>query len=134
MNNPNVNDSACLCPEDQDTGAKTREVTYRPAMDLYEFSDRYEVHFDVPGTAAEQVDITVDDGVLSVAARVAGRTGASAQGIHTEFGVGDYRRQVRLGEDIDQDALEASYAHGVLVVSLPKRTARQARRIEVNAG
>lgn len=107
---------------------------YRPAIDVYEAPDRYELHADIPGTSSDQVSLTLREGVLSIDARVPPRHDADMRPLALEFGVGDYRRSVRLGEDVDADALEASYRNGVLVVRLPKRAEHRQRRIEVRAG
>lgn len=129
--------NCCCVPATRTEGpgvAKEAQVTFSPPMDFYEFADRYEMWLDVPGAGPEDIEITLNDGVLSIEARVAGRIGEGAQRLHTEYAVGDYRRQVRLGEDIDEAALGATCADGVLVLSLSKRARRQARRIEVSGG
>jgi HSP20 family protein len=113
---------------------KTGDVTYRPPLDLYDLPDRYEIHFDLPGASPEDIDVTVDDGVLTVEARVPWRYPEGLEPLHVEFGIGDFRRQVRIGEDIDSEALEASYVDGVLTIALPKRAERRARRVQVRAG
>jgi len=107
---------------------------YRPAIDLYEAPDRYELHADIPGTSSDRISLTLREGVLSIDARVPPRYDADMRPLALEFGVGDYRRSVRLGEDVDADTLEASYRDGVLVVRLPKRAEHRQRRIEVRAG
>jgi len=113
---------------------KTSDVTYRPPLDLYDLGDRYEIQFDVPGTTAEAIEVTVHDQVLTVEARVQARYPGNITPLLGEYGVGDFRRQVRLGEDIDSQSLSAIYTDGVLTLSLPKRAERQPRRIEVRAG
>lgn len=113
---------------------KTSDVTYRPPLDLYDLGDRYEVHLDVPGTTAEAIDVAVDDQVLTIEAPVDARYPENITPLLGEYGVGDFRRHVRLGEDIDSDALTATYTDGVLTLALPKRAERQPRRIEVRTG
>ncbi len=117
--------------------AKHAEVTYRPGADFIEFSDRYEMVFDLPGATADSVSLTIDEGVLTLEASVrrdGDERGPSGDNtwIAREFGVGDFRRRVRIGEDIDDERMTASLTEGVLTVTLPKRAARQARRIEIN--
>lgn len=116
-----------------DSHGKTSDLTYRPPLDLYDFGDRYEIHFDVPGTTAEAIDVTVNDQVLTVEARVENRYPGNITPLLGEYGVGDFRRQVRLGEDIDSEALSATYTNGVLTLVLPKRAERRPRRIQVQA-
>jgi len=117
------------------TGRKTGDLTYRPLMDLYDLGDRYEAQMDLPGSAPELIEVTAHQGVLTVEARVRDRWAeAGLTPVHAEYGIGDFRRRVRLGEDIDPEKLEARYADGVLSLILPKRAERRPRRIEVNAG
>lgn len=117
--------------------AKHAEVTYRPGTDFIEFQDRYQMIFDLPGATAETVSLTIDEGVLTLEAGVRrdiGERGPASDNawIAREFGVGDFRRRVRIGEDIDDERMTASLSDGVLTVTLPKRAARKARRIEIN--
>jgi len=131
--------SADLTNTERETSAvkQTSVVTYRPAMDLYEYADRYEVHFDVPGSTPEGIEVTVNEGRLTIAARVAHRgpirrDHAEITPLLHEFGIGDFHRVIRIGEDIDREALAADYTDGVLVLTLPKRRERQPRRIRVS--
>ncbi len=117
--------------------AKHAEVTYRPGTDFIEFPDRYQMIFDLPGATADTVSLTIDEGVLTLEAGVRrdiGERGPASDNawIAREFGVGDFRRRVRIGEDIDDERMTASLSDGVLTVTLPKRAARKARRIEIN--
>jgi HSP20 family protein len=48
-----------------------------------------------------------------------------------EFGVGDYRREFRIGEDVHADAIAARYEAGVLTLDLPKATKAGPRRVAV---
>jgi HSP20 family molecular chaperone IbpA len=113
---------------------KPSRTTYEPALDLLEYVDRYEIHFDVPGVSAGNIDLTVKDRVLTVAAPITARYEQATKPMLVEYGVGDFERRLRLGADIDQDSLAASYDQGVLTVVLPKRAERQPKRVEVRAG
>lgn len=112
----------------------TEREFYRPPSDFFAFDDRLEIHADVPGATPEGISLTIDDGVLTVEARVEQRYPENARWVQGEFGVGDYRRSFRLGEDVDQEAVTATCRDGVLTIVLPKRTARRAQRVQVRAG
>ena len=114
-----------------DRGVKRGSVTYRPAVVVYDLDDRYELHLDLPGTTAEQIRATVLDRVLTIEATAGERRPQDAVSLHEEYGVGDFRRQIRLGEDIDTERLGAAYTHGVLTLTLPKAAKQQPRRIEI---
>jgi HSP20 family protein len=111
---------------------KRGEVTYRPPMDLLEFEDKYEIHLDIPGSTTESISVTVDESVLTVEAGVPARHAEGAQDLLREYGVGDYRRRIRLGEDVEAGSLSARYVSGVLSLTLPKRPERQARRVPIS--
>ena len=113
---------------------KTSTTTYRPPMDMFDAGDRYEVRVDLPGSRADLIDVTLNDGVLTIEATVPNRWTEGAVALVGEYGIGNYRRQIRLGEDIDDDALQADYADGVLSISLPKRAEQTPRRIEIRSG
>lgn len=122
----------------QDQGAsfaqgaqKTGELTFKPTLDVYELDQGYRVIVDLPGAQPEAIDLTVEDGVLSIQASVPDRAPPSAQWLHAEYGVGNYRRRLRLGEDIDPQGIAASYVNGVLTIDLAKRHRHQPRRIVV---
>lgn len=117
---------------DEARAQKQADVTFRPDMDIFDLGDRYELRIDLPGAARETIDVTMHDGVLTIEAQVKARVPEGVEPIHAEFGVGDYRRRVRLGEDIDTERLEANYSLGVLTLTLPRRAEVGPRRIEIN--
>lgn len=119
---------------DEQAHTKQSDTTYRPPVDMYELSDRYEIHVELPGSDADAIELCVHDGALEIAAPVADRYRGDLVPLHREYGVGNYKRVIRLGEDIDTDALEAEYEAGVLVVTLPKQARRQPRRVQVRSG
>jgi HSP20 family molecular chaperone IbpA len=132
-NTPATTGAACCGGTSCDTthAKSARSVTYRPPLDLYHFPDRYEITIDLPGAAADQINATIDDSTLTVQARVPSRYPQDATPLHAEFGVGDFERQLRIGEDVDPDRLSARYENGVLTLVLPKRAERKPRRIPI---
>ncbi|MGP1346221.1 MAG: Hsp20/alpha crystallin family protein [Phycisphaerales bacterium] len=130
----NGDECSTMAPaQDAARQGKVGDVSFRPAMDLYDLPDRYQIELEIPGASADGIELTVHESVLSVEARIAPRYREGITPVRGEFGVGDYRRQIRLGEDVDRDALSAAYADGVLTVMLPKRSERTPRRIEVRS-
>lgn len=133
MNQTQTN-TATVCEEqpcDQQGHTKRSDTTYRPPVDMYELRDRYEIHVELPGTDTDSIELTVQDGELEIVAMVPERYRGDITPLHREYGVGNYKRVVRLGEDIDTEALDASYESGVLTVTLPKQAQRQPRRVQV---
>jgi HSP20 family molecular chaperone IbpA len=58
----------------------------------------------------------------------------SGRVIRQEYGIGDYRRSLRLGAGFDGTRIAADYRQGVLTIRVPRLTAVLPRKIEVRAG
>jgi HSP20 family protein len=81
----------------------------------------------------EAIELDFAEGELTVRGNVAPRYGDETRYLLREYGVGDFQRVFRVGEQIDVAGIAANYAHGVLTVHLPKVQAAQPRKITVNA-
>ena len=88
---------------------------------------------DIPGARADGIDVSFEEGVLSVHAAVPARE-LPGRSVHQEYGIGDYRRSFRLGEGFDASRIEADFRDGVLTVRVPRLEAVLPRRIDVRAG
>jgi HSP20 family protein len=100
-------------------------------MDLYRSGDHYVLHADLPGVDPGSVDVGVENGTLTIRAQRSERTEDGVQWIASERFTGTYLRQVALGDDIDADRISATYANGVLTVSLPVAERAKPRRVEI---
>jgi HSP20 family protein len=119
----------------QRTPGRSAWVTGRPMpMDAYRRGDNVWVHLDLPGVAADTIDISVERNVLTVSAE---RSYQREEGDRVYFGErheGTFRRQVTLGEGLDADAIEADYTDGVLTLRIPVVPQAQPRKISVGTG
>ncbi|HJQ42064.1 MAG TPA: Hsp20/alpha crystallin family protein [Jatrophihabitantaceae bacterium] len=102
-------------------------------MDLYRSGDHYVLHADLPGIDPGSVDVGVENGTLTIKAERSGRTEEGVQWIASERFTGTFMRQIALGEGVNTDAITATYANGVLTVTIPVAEKAKARRIEVTA-
>ncbi len=106
-----------------------------PALDVAERRDAYVVHLELPGVSPDQVDISFEQNVLTIRGTKPASFDAQAEGEHRVFAAertsGNFERSVRLPEFVDADKIEASYANGVLTVTVPKAQAAQARKIAI---
>jgi HSP20 family protein len=92
------------------------------------------LRFDVPGVDPEKIDVTVDRGVLTVSAtREETRTEGESPVVRERL-FGSFRRSIRLAENLDADAIEASNNDGVLEIRIPVREEAKPRKIEVGTG
>ena len=89
------------------------------------------LRFDVPGVDPEKIDVTVDRGVLTVrVTREETRTEGESPVVRERL-FGSFRRSIRLAENLDADAIEASNNDGVLEIRIPVREEAKPRKIEV---
>lgn len=102
-------------------------------MDVYEKDSTYTLRFDLAGADPDGVDVTVENGVLTVTASRAEEDTEGANWLVRERPTGTHSRQVRLGDRLDVDSVAANYDHGVLVVTIPIRPEAQPRKIAVSA-
>jgi HSP20 family molecular chaperone IbpA len=108
------------------------ELTYRPTVDICDGGAEVVIIADVPGAAADAIDVSFDDGVLSVHAPVSARE-LPGRSLRQEYGIGDYRRSFKLGEGFDASLISASCRRGVLEIHVPRLAAVRPRKIEVRS-
>ena len=104
---------------------------YLPATDIYEREDAIVLVADMPGVAEQDVDIHVENHVLTIK----GTPAVTQQGdvLYAEFRPGRFERAFTLSNDIDSEGIKARMKNGVLTVDLPKSAKARARKIEVVA-
>jgi len=111
-------------------------TTNRPAvmpMDAWRQGDRFVIEFDLPGVAAESIDLDVERNVLTVRAeRVPGN--GDWEMLASERPRGAFSRQLVLGDNLDLEKIEASYDAGVLRLQIPVAERAKPRKIEISAG
>ena len=116
--------------------AQTRSaVPHRPAVNILDKEDVYELEMLAPGRVKERFQIDFHEGILEVSytAEESGEEKKPAY-LRNEFSLQDFVRRFRLnGEVINDEAIEATYADGILRLTLPKRAEvlKPARQIAV---
>jgi len=108
-------------------------LTYQPNVDICDCGPEVLIVADIPGARTDGIDVTFEDGVLSLHAKVPTRE-LPGRGIRQEYGIGDYRRSFKLGDDFDASQITADYRHGVLTIHVPRLAAVRPRKVEVRAG
>lgn len=104
-----------------------------PAMDITERENEYVVRTDLPGVKKEDISVTMENGLLTIAAECKNET-QEKEGdriLRQERRYGRYARSLRLGTQIDEKGVKASYKDGVLELILPKAEAVKPRKISV---
>ena len=105
-----------------------------PAVDVAETDTAYQVKAELPGIRKEDLDVTVDDGVLTIKAEHNDNQEQTENGqlIRQERSYGKFVRSLRLGASVDEETITAEYRDGVLHITLPKAKEVQPRKVEVS--
>ena len=105
-------------------------TTFAPAVDVRWTDNEVLVCLDVPGVKRENIELTVENRVLTIKGS---RKLETAKGEEVRVGrtYGSFSVAYTLGETIDGDRLSAELADGVLTVRIPKHPKAQPRRIEI---
>ena len=98
-------------------------------IDLTQDGDNVVLRATVPGVAPEDIDVTIEDGVLTINAETPSDEGASF--VIRERRAGKLYRALRLPNTLDVGKAESEYKHGVLTLTFPKVEAVKARRLEI---
>ncbi|HEY1698331.1 MAG TPA: Hsp20/alpha crystallin family protein [Trebonia sp.] len=103
------------------------------AMDTLRREGEVVLRFDVPGVDPEQIDVTVDHGVLTVAAtrEETSETSEGTEPVVRERYFGKVTRSVRLSDNLDTEAIEADNVNGVLEIRIPVREEAKPRKITI---
>lgn len=100
-----------------------------PPVDIFEKDEALLVVADLPGVEKDNVDIRVDNNVLTIQATV--RRETKGNGLYNEFALLDYFRQFQISDRIDQEKIHAELKGGVLTIMLPKAEKAKPRQIPI---
>jgi HSP20 family protein len=110
-------------------------TAWAPALDISERKDAYLVTVEVPGVEAEDLDITMEDGLLTIKGERQFTSESSEQQFHrVERRYGAFRRSITLPAQVQADHIEATFDNGVLQIVVPKAEEAKPKRIQVRPG
>jgi len=109
------------------TRDETRYIA--PPVDIYETDDALMVVVDLPGVDKNEVDVRVEDSVLTIKGKSDYTQPANI--LLGEFNLQGYYRQFQLSDEVDQDKISAESKNGVLTIRLPKAEKSKPRQIRV---
>jgi HSP20 family protein len=105
---------------------------WMPAMDLVETDDHFVLRADLPGLSENDVNIEVEDRVLTVSGERKSEHETQKEGYHrVERAFGTFSRSLTLPEGINPEAVEANFDRGVLEVRIPKPEQPKPRKITI---
>lgn len=105
-----------------------------PAVDIVEEKERFILKADLPGVGPEDIDVNMEDGVLSLSGERQQEASSDIDGLRrVERASGKFYRRFSLPDTANADEISARSANGILEISIPKAPEIQARRIMVEA-
>jgi HSP20 family protein len=108
---------------------------FAPALDVEEDEDAYTLHVELPGVPADDVEVSLEENVLTVSGERRFYDEKSTDTFRRiERAVGRFHRSVRLPDRVDGDRVTATAKDGVLTIVVPKAEEAKPRRISVTAG
>lgn len=111
--------------------AGTETGVWAPAVDLAEDKDAYTVQAEVPGLTKEAIEVSLHEGVLTIAGERKFEAQEAAENHRVERFHGRFQRTIELPAAVEAGQVKASYKDGVLTVTLPKAEAAKPKQIEV---
>ena len=114
-------------------GAANQEHAWQPAVDIREEENCYLITADVPGVNSKDIDVALEDGVLSIKGERNTETEESEAGYRRrERTHGTFMRQFTLPDTVDANSISATARDGVLEVTIPKQEKPAAKKIAVS--
>ena len=104
---------------------------WTPPLDLYQDNDNVIAMIELPGMRKEDIDISLQDGVLTIAGERQSSLGEEKNAERTERFSGKFRRSITLPSRVDAGKVSASYKDGILTVTLPKAEEAKPKKVEV---
>ncbi|GAC1675533.1 MAG: Hsp20/alpha crystallin family protein [Steroidobacteraceae bacterium] len=107
---------------------------WQPPVDIHEEANQFALHVDLPGVDPKAVDITAEQGVLTIRGKREDARRGSHEGYRrVERITGEFQRHFSLPESADVENIKAKFLNGVLEVAIPKLAQVQPHRIAVEA-
>ncbi len=113
----------------------TQPSAWSVPADVVETDNEIRVHLEVPGLKLEDIDVTLENNVLTVSGekKFEQGEGDEARGTyHQERRYGRFDRSFILPRDVDAARVSASYENGVLTVALPRTEESKPRRVQIS--
>ena len=112
-----------------------KESPFKPRVDIIDKGDHYLFVTELPGVAKKDVDINIQDGILTIEAKIdEEQTSEKDHVICKERRTGLFSRSISVGEDINTEDIKAEFADGLLKITAPKpkQVKKEPLKIEVS--
>ena len=96
-----------------------------PKMDVADLPDKIEVKAELPGMDEEKIDLSLEDGVLTLSGQRQEEISEENKNYYLkETSNGAFKRSVRLPKNIDESKIDAVFKNGILTITIPKTEAK----------
>jgi len=113
-------------------GTATSAKSFAPQVDVRSNDNRVVFYFDVPGVKKEDIEITLERGVLTVKGARQFEAGAAKEQLLLGRSYGSFKRSFSLPDHLEEEKLAAKLTDGVLAIEIPRLQKAKPRRIEIN--
>jgi HSP20 family protein len=103
-----------------------------PRVDVHEDSDNYYIDADLPGMAKKDIDLRIDNNVVTLSGSRDDKREEKKKGYYRlERQTGKFERSFHLGENVDFSKAEARFEQGVLNILLPKKEEAKPKQLDI---
>lgn len=107
---------------------------WTPTVDIKEDKDSFVIFADIPGVKPEDIDISMENGVLTIKGNKTSEARTEQEGYkRVERTYGSFYRRFSLPDTANAEAISAKSKHGVLEIVIPKREAVKPKKISVDS-
>lgn len=109
---------------------------HMPSTDIHETRDAYEVTAELPGIRKEDIQVTLQEGVLSIEAESKSESEEKKEGavIRRERRYGKFLRRFAIGPDVQEDKVQARFEDGLLKLVIPKVVQKNGEKRSIEIG
>jgi HSP20 family protein len=105
---------------------------FLPIADIFETDQALTVILEMPGVDKENVDVSVENDILTIEGRIDYSKYEGLQPVYTEYNIGHYVRTFQISSKIKQGEISAELKDGVMTLVLPKEEKAKPRKIKVS--
>ena len=105
---------------------------FLPITDIFESDQALTVILEMPGVDKENVDVSVENDILTIEGRIDYSKYEGLQPVYTEYNIGHYVRTFQISSKIEQGEISAELKDGVMTLVLPKAEKAKPRTIKVS--
>ena len=105
-----------------------RQENHIMKTDVKELKDKFEITMDLPGYEKENIDMSIEDGYLTIHAKTSKENEDKEEGkfVRKERFFGECSRSFYVGDDITEEDIKASFKNGTLKIEVPKKEEKKA--------